>query len=213
MKVIEKPWRYGSYLAYEDIEDKFIPVERGIRVLPAPFFYDKKVFFTLHRIYQPGEKQSFPNGGYEVIDMTGGIRSYDLDQIIIHPAVLKHKKMLESMKRRTEKTQKQIEREQRKRERDLKKQNQVKTGKRGRPPLSDEEKAKRQATKIEKAIRSGGKRGRPKSTTPKPIVEKIKTGKRGRPPLSAEAKAARERAKLAIKTRSGGKRGRPKKAK
>jgi len=211
MKVIEKPWRYGSYLAYENIEDEFIPIERGVRVLPAPFFYDKKVFFTLHRLYQPGEKQSFPNGGYEVIDMTGGIRSYDLDQIIIHPAVLKHKKMLEKMKRRTEKTQKQIDRELRKRNREAKKQN--KTGKRGRPALSPEEKAKQEIAKAESKIRSGGKRGRPKSNIPKLTTEKISTGKRGRPALSEEAKHQRELAKLATKVRSGGKRGRPKKAK
>jgi len=211
MKVIEKPWYYGSYLAYEDIEDEFIPTERGVRVLPAPFFYDKKIFFTLHKQYQPGEKQSFPNGGYEVIDMTGGIRNYDLDQIIIHPAVLKHKKMLEKMKRRTEKTQKQIDRELRKRNREAKKQN--KTGKRGRPALNSEEKAKREIAKAESKTRSGGKRGRPKSNTPKPITEKTNTGKRGRPALSEEAKRQRELAKLATKVRSGGKRGRPKKAK
>ena len=211
MKVIEKSWRYGSYLAYDNIEDEFIPTERGIRVLPAPFFYDKKIFLTLHRIYQPGEKQSFPNGGYEVVDMTGGIRSYDLDQLIIHPIVLQHKKMLEKMKRRVEKTQKQIDRELRKRNREVKKQ--YKTGKRGRPALDPEEKAKREITKAESKTRSGGKRGRPKSNTPKPITEKTNTGKRGRPVLSEEAKRQRELAKLATKVRSGGKRGRPKKAK
>lgn len=213
MKVIEKQWKYGTYLAYIDIDEEFIPIEKGVRVLPAPFFYDKKIFLTLHKKYLPGDHPSFPNGGYEVKDMTGGTRSYDLDQLIIHPIVLHHKKMLEKMKRRTEKTQKQVDRELRKRDRELKKQNQVKTGKRGRPPLNPEEKVKRETAKTESTTRSGGRRGRPKSNIPKPIIEKISTGKRGRPALSEEAKRQREQMKLATKTRSGGKRGRPKKAK
>jgi hypothetical protein len=213
MKVIEKSWKYGTYLAYTDIDEEFLPLEKGVRVLPAPFFYDKKVFFTLHKRYLPGENVSFPNGGYEIKDMTGGTRSYDLDQLIIHPIVLQHKKMLEKMKRKVEKSQKQLEREQRKRERDLKKQNENKTGKRGRPALSAEEKAKREVAKLESKIRSGGKRGRPKSNTPKTIIEKTNSGKRGRPALSTEEKAVREQAKIANKLRTGGKRGRPRKSK
>ena len=66
MKVIEKPWHYGTYLAYDETEEIFIPTERGVRVLPAPFFYDKKLYFELKATYAPGEKPTFPNGGYEV---------------------------------------------------------------------------------------------------------------------------------------------------
>jgi hypothetical protein len=77
-----------------------------MRVLPAPFFYDKKLYFELYKYYAPGEKKTFPDGGYEVVDVSGGIRSYDLDQVIIHPQVLQHKKMLDKMARKAEKQSK-----------------------------------------------------------------------------------------------------------
>ena len=59
--------------------------------------------------------------------------------------------------------------------------------------------------------RSGGKRGRPKSDTPKTVsTPKVSSGKRGRPALSAEAIRLKAADKAAIVKRSGGKRGRPK---
>ncbi len=207
MKLIEKPWRYGTYLAYDEVEDVFVPQEKGVRVLPAPFFYDKKLYFELKATYAPGEKQTFPNGGYEVVDMSGGLRSYDLDQVIIHPSILKHKKMLEKMARKAEKKQKQRDKTLRK----LKKESKIKHGRRGRPALDPVVKAARDAEKVARASRSGGKRGRPKSTllsTPK--VEKPAGGKRGRPALTPEAIAQRASVKAATKARSGGMRGRPK---
>ena len=45
MKVIEKQWQYGSFLAYDEIDEEFLATEKGVRVLPAPFFYDKKLYF------------------------------------------------------------------------------------------------------------------------------------------------------------------------
>ena len=59
MKVIEKDWLYGKYLAYDDVEDMFVATEKGVRVLPAPFFYDKKLYFELMRRYEPGEKPTW----------------------------------------------------------------------------------------------------------------------------------------------------------
>ena len=209
MKLIDKEWKYGTYPAYDEVEEQFIPTEKGVRVLPAPFFYEKKLYFELWKRYEPGEKETFPNGGYEVVDVSGGIRSFDLDQLIIHPAVLQHKKMLDKMARRAEK-------EQKKRERTLKqmrKEPKNITGKRGRPALDPALKAQRETLKAESKVRSGGKRGRP-SNPNKVVVVKEKTGgKRGRPSLSAEAKAIREAAKAALTKRSGGKRGRPKRSK
>jgi len=207
MKVIEKPWRYGTYLAYDETEDIFIPKEKGVRVLPAPFFYDKKLYFELKAVYAPGEKKSFPNGGYEVVDVSGGIRSYDLDQVIIHPQILKHKKMLDKMARRAEKQEK-------KRARNLKKitrESKPKHGRKGRPALDPAVKAHRDQLKAEAKNRSGGKRGRPKSTDTSPKPPKVSSGgRRGRPALSPEARAAKAAAKTATRARSGGKRGRPK---
>ena len=207
MKVIEKQWQYGTYLAYDEIDENFLATEKGIRVLPAPFFYDKKLYFELWKRYEPGDKPTFPNGGYEVVDVSGGIRSYDLDQIIIHPQVLQHKKMLDKMARRAEKQAK-------KRERTIKKigkENKPKHGRRGRPAIDPALKAARAASKVEAGVRSGGKRGRPKSTEPKAVsTPKVSTGKRGRPALTPEAIKQRAADKAATTKRSGGKRGRPK---
>lgn len=207
MKVIEKQWQYGTYLAYDEIDENFLATEKGVRVLPAPFFYDKKLYFELWKRYEPGDKATFPNGGYEVVDVSGGIRSYDLDQIIIHPQVLQHKKMLDKMARRAEKQAK-------KRERNIKKiakDNKPKHGRRGRPAIDPALKAARAASKVEAGVRSGGKRGRPKSTEPKAVsTPKVSTGKRGRPALTPEAIKQRAADKAATTKRSGGKRGRPK---
>ena len=207
MKVIERDWQYGKYLAYDETEEIFIPQERGVRVLPAPFFYDKKLYFELWRKYEPGDKPTFPNGGYEVVDVSGGIRSFDLDQVIIHPSVLQHKKMLDKMARRAEKEQKKRER----RVKQIGKENKVKTGRRGRPALSTAEKMVRENLKEQAKVRSGGKRGRPKSTELKTVsAPKVSSGRRGRPSLTPEALARKVADKAALQKRSGGKRGRPK---
>ena len=168
MKVIERDWQYGKYLAYDETEEIFVPTEKGVRVLPAPFFYDKKLYFELWKKYEPGEKSTFPNGGYEVVDVSGGIRSFDLDQVIIHPSVLQHKKMLDKMARRAEKEQKKRDR----RVKQMGKENKVKTGKRGRPALSNSEKMVRENLKEQAKVRSGGKRGRPKSTEVKTVLHR-----------------------------------------
>ena len=207
MKVIEKQWQYGTYLAYDEIDENFLATEKGIRVLPAPFFYDKKLYFELWKRYEPGDKATFPNGGYEVVDVSGGIRSYDLDQIIIHPQVLQHKKMLDKMARRAEKQAKKRERTMKK----IGKENKPKHGRRGRPAIDPALKAARAASKVEAGVRSGGKRGRPKNTEPKTVsTPKVSTGKRGRPALTPEAIKQRAADKAATAKRSGGKRGRPK---
>jgi hypothetical protein len=209
MKVIEKPWQYGSFLAYADIEPELADMKFGDRVLPAPFFYEKKLFFWLIKRYEPGEKSTFPNGGYEVRDEAMAIRSYDLDQVILHPAIIKHKKTLDKMVRRAEK-------EQRKRERKRDKVQKVVSaagGRRGRPALDPAEKARRAESKIESAVKSGGKRGRPKSTEPKLVSTQVAPkGKRGRPALSTEELKLKADMKAATTVRSGGKRGRPKRS-
>ena len=211
MKVIDKPLmvsghQLGVFQAYSDIEPEFVPAERHTRVLPAPFFYEKKLFFYLHKVHAPGA-MGFPNGGYEVIDEGGALRNYDLDQIIIHPAVLKHTKMLAKMKRSAENGQKRG----RKSVSGVSTPARVSSGKRGRPGLSAEERAARDANKAAKAIVSGGRRGRPASAQPK-AAKAATGGRRGRPSLTPAEAALKiaDRATRAIK--SGGKRGRPKRA-
>jgi len=210
MKIIDKPLivggvQLGVFQAYTDIEPELIATEYRSRVLPAPFFYEKRLFFYLINRYEPGQNKFFPNGGFEVRDESGGLRCYDLDQVIIHPAVIKHKKTLDKMHRTAEKIAKQ-------KERDAKRSVKPKpesTGKRGRPALDPALKAARDAEKIAKSERSGGKRGRPKSDKT-PIVKAKTGGKRGRPKVSDAVIASRVAAKAATRVRTGGKRGRPK---
>ena len=206
MKIIEKPWLYGSFLAYEDVEPELAEIKFGDRVLPAPFFYEKKLFFWLIKRYEPGEKSTFPNGGYEVRDEAMAIRSYDLDQVILHPHVIKHQKTLDKMARRAEKEARKRER---KRDKVIKAVS--KSGRRGRPAIDPAVKAARAALKVEAGVRSGGKRGRPKSLDLKTVsVVKAPGGRRGRPALTPEALARKVEDKAVLQKRSGGKRGRPK---
>ena len=210
MKIIDKPLivsgvQLGVFQAYTDIEPELIATEKRTRVLPAPFFYEKRLFFYLINRYEPGQNKFFPNGGFEVRDESGGLRCYDLDQVIIHPAVIRHKKTLDKMHRVAEKIAKQ-------KDRDAKRNAKPKpttTGKRGRPALNPALKAARDAEKMAKSERSGGKRGRPKSNNT-PIVKASTGGKRGRPKVSDDIIARRVAAKAATRVRTGGKRGRPK---
>ena len=185
MKIIDKPLivsgvQLGFFQAYADIEPELIATEKRTRVLPAPFFYEKRLSFYLINRYEPGQNKFFPNGGFEVRDESGGLRCYDLDQVIIHPAVIKHKKTLDKMHRTAEKIAKQKERDAKR----SAKPKPITTGKRGRPALDPALKAARDAEKLAKAQRSGGKRGRPKSNNT-PIVKANTGGKRGRPKVSA----------------------------
>jgi len=212
MKLEEKDFVVGSAVVgkipyYTDVEPELMDMRKGDRVLPAPFFYEKSVYYELYAIYEPGTK-SYPKGGVEVCGHDGHRRYYELDQVILHPQIIKHKKTLDKMMRRAEKAGakrgKQYERAQRKALKEA--------GKRGRKALSPEEKAKREAEKAARAVKSGGKRGRPKSgsvvSTPKVYVPT--GGKRGRKPLDQTVLDARAREKSARTVRSGGKRGRPK---
>lgn len=213
MKLSERDFIVGGAVIgkipyYEDVEPELMEMKKGDRVLPAQYFYEKRVHYELFKIHDPGTP-GYPNGGIEVSGMDGHRRYYDLDQVILHPHVIKHKKTMEKMLRKAEKESakrmKQYEKAQRKAVKEA--------GKRGRKPLTPEEKAQREAEKAERKLKSGGKRGRPKGTgSSKPKTYIPTGGKRGRRPLDPEVKAAREREAIARKARSGGRRGRPKRS-
>jgi hypothetical protein len=202
--------KIGTYLSYTDVEPELKEMKFGDRVLPAPFFYEKNIWFSLIRQYAPGDSKFFPDGGFEIRSLNGSVHNYALDQVVLHPSIIKHQKTLDKMVRRVEKIQT-------KRERELKRKNKpqkpkVEGARRGRPALDPEVKAARVAAKLESAQRSGGKRGRPASTTPKILSNgnpKPK-GKRGRPTLSQTVIAQRDNQKITTNKRTGGKRGRPK---
>ena len=167
------------------------------------------MWFHLIRKWEPGENKYFPNGGFEVRDGGAGVRNYDLDQVILHPHLIKHKKTMDKMARRAEK-------EAAKRDRQLKRgskppKEKVEGARRGRPAIDPAVKAAREAEKVLRAQRSGGRRGRPASSTAKPqTVKTTSGGKRGRPALSTAQVAAKTAARAATRARSGGRRGRPK---
>ena len=215
MKVQERDWfvgghKIGTQLFYTDVEPELIASTPGTRVLPAQFFYEKGLRFELIKRHEPGEYNLMPNGGFEVLGEGGGRRYFELDQVIVHPAVIKHQKSLDKMKRKAEKESAKRERLYRKSAREAQKASG--TGKRGRRPMDPAEKARREQEKAARALKSGGKRGRPKSegvSTPK--APKSPTGgKRGRRPLDQATRDARAREAAARSVRSGGKRGRPK---
>ena len=72
MKVIEKDLivsgnKCGTFCAYEEIEPELLvspDTPRMFRVLPAPFFYEKRLFFYLINRFEPGQKVGFSNGGF-----------------------------------------------------------------------------------------------------------------------------------------------------
>jgi hypothetical protein len=215
MKILEKDFvvggaKCGTTLHYEEVEPELQvtpETPKLTRVLPSPFFYEKRLFFYLIKRYEPGEKKTFPKGGFEVRDEGGALRSYHLDQVIIHPAIIKHRKTLDKMARRAEK-------EARKRARRAKKTDQIekpKHARRGRPAMDPALKAAKEADKAAR-VSVGRKRGRPRKgdgLAPKKVY--VPTGgKRGRRPLSPEARAQREAVQAKTRAISGGKRGRPK---
>jgi hypothetical protein len=211
MKIIERDFivggtKLGTYNAYQDVEPELLRFRPGQRVLPAPFFYESGESFTLIKQHEPGA-HFYPNGGFEVRDGGGGVRHYDIDQVIVHPAIIKHKPTLDLMSRREEREAAAAERAVL---RGDKVKVKVEGGRRGRPALDPAVKAVRDAEKQARATRSGGRRGRPASGVKKPQTPKVTSGKRGRPSLTPEAIAQKVSVKAATKARSGGKRGRPK---
>jgi len=213
MKVIENDfivgeYKVGTYLSYGDVEPELATIRPGERVLPAPFFYEKNLWFHLIKRWEPGENKYYPNGGFEIRDGGAGVRHYDLDQVILHPHLIKHKKTMDKMARRAEK-------EAAKRDRQLKKgskppKEKIPGTRRGRPAIDPAVKAAREAEGVLRAQRSGGRRGRPPSGEPKAQTVKVTSGKRGRPALSTAQVAAATAARAATRARSGGRRGRPK---
>jgi len=208
MRIIDKDFivgghKVGVYQAYADIDPNFVPMEPGVRVLPAAFF-SQKDFFTLKRRYLPGDKPTFPQGGYEVFGSGGEVRSYDLDAVILYPETRAQKKIIDAMApadpdaptrgRKASSTPKEIK---------------VTSGRRGRPALSPEDKAAKEEAAALKASKSGGKRGRPASEGgPKPMREAT-GGKRGRPRMTEAVIALKVADKALRASKSGGKRGRP----
>ena len=203
MQIINKPliigeYICGSYEAYTDIPQDFVPTQKGERVIPAPFFHDKGIQFMLASAHAPGTP-FFPNGGYTLREQSsGGVYSYDLDQVIKWPETAQAKRIVRAMVEKTDDEPKRAFKEK------------IPGARRGRPAMDPAIKAAMEAEKITRTKISGGKRGRPANPDRQPKSAYTSTGgTRGRKPLSPEIKAAR--AAAAESKPKGVWRGRPKK--
>lgn len=215
MKLAERDFivgghKIGTIPFYTDIDPVLQAYEPGVRVLPAPFFFERGGRFELIKRHEIGDSRFFPNGGFEVSAEGGSRRYYELDQVIVHPAVVKHRQSLDLMERKEERDEKARVRSVERGEKI--KAARVEGARRGRPAIDPAVKAQREADKTQRAEKSGGKRGRPKSAlVSAPQKPKSSTGgKRGRRPLTAEVLSKRAADAVATRKRSGGKRGRPK---
>ena len=198
--------KIGTIPFYTEIDPILQAYEPGVRVLPAAFFYERGGRFELIKRHEPGEYALMPNGGFEIAAEGGSRRYYDLDQVIVHPAVVKHRQALDLMERKEEKDERARVRDQ-----EYKSRPKVPGARRGRPAMDPAVKAQLEADKAQRASKSGGKRGRPKSTVSTPKTPKTPTGgKRGRRPLDQATRDERAREAVARTVKSGGKRGRPK---
>jgi hypothetical protein len=197
MNVIENTEIFPPRKHFVEVEEKFTKYIIGGRVLPVTYFEDPSIHFTLKAMYQPGDKKTFPNGGFEVYGPEGGVFNYELDQVVMHPF---HYRMMNYFSKSQNVVKDKIDTgEKKQRGRPRKDPSELKTqtvyvptgGTRGRKPMDPALKALREAEKAERTARS--------------------TGKRGRPPLDPLVKAAKEAEKAKRAKKSGGKRGRPKK--
>ena len=211
MKIIDKDFvvgghKIGVHQAYADIDPAFVPVDPGVRVLPAAFFSTRS-FFTLKKRWLPGENKYFPAGGYEVRGEGGETRSYDMDAVILYPETKAQKRVIDAMAPADENAPT------RGRKAGEPKEVKITSGKRGRPSLSPEDKAAKDEAAAAKSLTSNGRRGRPARVGgSKPIKAPSGAG-RGRPKMTAAAIALKSADRASRVERSGGKRGRPSKRK
>jgi hypothetical protein len=168
MDIIENLEVFPSRKHFINVEEKFTQFTKGCRVLPATYFEDPSLHFTLKAAYQPGEKKTFPNGGFEVYGPEGNVFNYELDQLVVHPfhfGMTKYFSKAQNIVKEKVDTGIKGKRGRPAIDPELKKiklEYKPTGGKRGRPAMDPELKAIKDAEKAERAAHSTGKRGRPK---------------------------------------------------
>jgi len=167
MKINENTETFPPYKYFTDVEEKFLNFKPRCRVLPARHFDDPQLHFSLKQKYEPGAK-GFPNGGFEVYGPDGGLYSFALNEVVVHPFALGMKNYFtKTINVDKEKVSTGVKG---KRGRPAKDPSERKVlqvyvptgGKRGRKPLDPEVKAAKEAAMAEKKKNSNGKKGRPK---------------------------------------------------
>jgi hypothetical protein len=168
MNVVENTNVFPPRKHFENVEEKLTKYIIGGRVLPVTYFENPSIHFVLKAMYQPGDKKTFPNGGFEVYGPEGGVFNYELDQVVMHPF---HYRMMNYFSKAQNVVKEKIDTgEKKQRGRPRKDPSELKIqavyvptgGKRGRKPMDPELKAIKEAEKAERALLSGGRRGRPK---------------------------------------------------
>ena len=168
MKLIENKEVFPPYCYYDNVEEKFLNFKPNCRVLPARYYENHQLVFTLKKKYEPGENQSFPNGGFEVYGPDDGIYNFNLNEVVVHPFSLGMTKYFSKaqnvIKEKINTGPKGKRGRPKKDPSELKnKQIYVPTGgKKGRKPLDPAVKAAREAERLNKKKTSTGRRGRPK---------------------------------------------------
>lgn len=167
MKINENTQTFPPYKYFTDVEEKFLNFKPRCRVLPARHFDDPQMHFTLKKRFEPGSP-GFPQGGFEVYGPDGGVYSFALNEVVVHPFQLGLKNYFS--KAQNINKEKVSTGAKGKRGRPKKDPSELKSaivykptgGKRGRKPLDPEVKAAKEAERLERQKRSTGKRGRPK---------------------------------------------------
>ena len=154
---------------FVDVEPKFFDFTKSCRVLPSTYFDEPNVTFTLKARYRPGEKSTFPNGGFEVYGPEGAVHNFELDQLVVHPFHFRMTKYFSKTEGTVKEKVVKIMGDGGKRGRPrVNTENQVKQayvptgGKKGRKRMSDEDRAIRDSKLAAKKVGSTGKKGRPK---------------------------------------------------
>lgn len=83
MKIIDKPWKYGTLKAYADVPAELLEFKPGCRVQPASYVGKPGAFYLINR-YEPGENKFFPNGGFECRSEGSARFSFELDQVVLY---------------------------------------------------------------------------------------------------------------------------------
>ena len=169
MKVEENINVFPPRKFYVEVEPKFVEFTKSCRVLPVTYFNEPNTMFTLKARYLPGEKRTFPNGGFEVYGPEGSTYNYELDQVVVHPYQFRMMKYFSktenTVKDKVIKVVGNGKRGRPKIDPSLKKTlpTYVPTGgKKGRKRMSDEDRAIRDAKVAAKKANSTGKKGRPR---------------------------------------------------
>ena len=171
MKVVENTDVFPPRKHFTEVEQKFTEFTKGCRVLPASYFEEPNTHFVLKARYEPGDKASFPNGGFEVYGPEGSVHNFELDQVVVHPFQLRMMKYFQKTEHK-EKVVKVVSTGKRGRpakdpsERKVKEVYVPTGGKRGRRPMDPALKAAKEAEMAAKKAKGTGKRGRPKKQVP-----------------------------------------------